>query len=355
MRFHSSRLVALTLALALAAVGAVAGAAGGPAVPRDLGSELAVIDRLLASGQGEAALAEVERLAGPWGDDPLYGWQIADRRGLALLLAGRVEAALPLLEETVRRDPLAAGAHRNLALALHRLGRRGRALAEYAQAVELEPGDPAHRIEHAQALAEFGQWDRAAAEFGAASRLCGGCPEAELAWGDALLRAGRPADAVGPLERAQAAQPEPATRQRLVMALQQAGRDSALLALLDRTDPRDAAAYDHRAAVDAEGRLGGPAPRSLAYAADLGRGGAPAAVASDAAFWARVALNLLASGDHEAGLAAATRAVELEPDSAVYRNNRVVLLLRLGRDDEAEREWEQARRLDPSLEENRRP
>ncbi len=344
----SACLLALLIGLAPAAF-------GDPAIPRELGAELAAVDRLLAGGQGEAALAEIERLAGQWGDDPLYGWQIADRRGLALLLAGQPEAALPLLEATVRRDPLSAGPHRNLGLALRRLGRRGRALAEYAQAVELDPGNPAHRVEHGQALAEFGQWDRAAVEFQAAARLCGGCPEAELAWGDALLRAGRPADAVGPLERAHAAQPDPGTRQRLVMALQQAGRDSALLVLLDRTDPRDAAAYDHRARVEAEGRLGGAAPRSLAYAEALGGGTVPASVAADAAFWARVALNLLAAGDNEQGLAAATRAVELAPDNAVYRNNRVVLLLRLGRDDEAEREWEQARRLDPSLEETRRP
>jgi tetratricopeptide (TPR) repeat protein len=74
---------------------------------------------------------------------------------------------------------------------------------------------------------------------------------------------------------------------------------------------------------------------------------------TEAAFWGRVALNLSEAGRYSEGLAAADRAVELDADHAVYRNNRVVLLLKLGRAEEAAREWEEVLRLDPSLEENK--
>lgn len=347
-RRQAGRSTALALALALAL------AAGPGAAPRqqhlqELPGRLAAVDSLVAAGDPGAALAEVERLAAAWGDDPLFGWQIADRRGLALLALGRLEEALPLLELTVGRRPYAAGAHRNLALALAGLGRRGRALAEYTQAVELDPGHPVHRLEHAQYLAEFGQWSAAAAEFAAAGRLCGGCPEAERGLGAALLQLGRSAEAVEPLSRAQTAQPDTSGRRLLVAALHGAGRDSALLALLDAENPATWDRRDHLALVEAEGRTGGDPLRSRAYADALPAGAAPPAVATDALFWARVALNLLKGGAWGAGLAAADRAVALEPDNAVYRNNRVVLLLKLGRTREAEAEWEHAVRLDPGL------
>ncbi|MFO7610356.1 MAG: tetratricopeptide repeat protein [Candidatus Krumholzibacteriia bacterium] len=323
-------------------------AAGRPDI-RQAPERLAAVDSLIAAGQAAQALAEVGRLAVHWRDDPLFGWQLADRRGLALLALGRFAEALPLLEETVGRRPFAAGPHRNLGLALAALGRRGRALAEYAQAVELDPGNPVHRLEHAQYLAEFGQLEAAAAAFAAAARLCGGCPEAERGLGAALLGSGRPGEAVAPLQRAQAAAPDTSGRRLLVAALHGARRDSALLALLDGEDRSRWDRRDHLALVEAEGWTGGPAVRSQAYARALQQGAAPPPIAADALFWARVALNLLQSGAWQDGLAAADRAVALEPANAVYRNNRVVLLLKLGRTAEAQQEWEHALRLDPGL------
>lgn len=347
-------------ALVVAACAALLAAAGADAAPqrpdlRQVPARLAAVDSLVAAGEAAQALVEVERLAARWGDDPLFGWQLADRRGLALLASGRYAEALPLLEATVGRQPFAAGAHRNLALALAGLGRRGRALAEYAQAVELDPADPVHRLEHAQYLAEFGQLEAAAGAFAAAARLCGGCPEAERGLGAALLGLGRPGEAVAPLQRAQAAAPDTSGRRLLVAALHGARRDSALLALLDGEDRSRWDRRDHLALVEAEGRAGGPAVRSQAYARTLQQGAEPSPVAADALFWARVALNLLQSGAWQEGLAAADRAVALEPDNAVYRNNRVVLLLKLGRTAEAQAEWEHALRLDPDLARKERP
>ena len=325
------------------------------AAAAEVPARLAAVDSLLAVGEAGLALADLAQLAVQWGDDPLYGWQIADRRGLALLVSGRVAEALPWLEQTVGRDPLRASAHRNLALALARLGRRGRALAEYAQAAELAPRDPAHRLEHAQYLAEFGQWEPAAAEFRVASTLCGGCPEAARGLGASLLELGRPHEAVAPLMQAQAAAPDSTGRRLLVAALHAARRDSALLALLDAEDPATWYRQDLVAQVEAEGRLARGVPRSLAHVAALEAGAAPAPVAADPLFWGRVALNLLKAHEEEAGLVAVDRAIALDPASVVYRNNRVVLLTRLGRHDEAAREWAKVLELDPTRREGAGP
>ena len=335
-------------------------AAAGGSAPRDksiteLPGRLAAVDSLLRAGDPAAALHQVDLLDATWGQDPLYGGQIADRRGWALLAQGRPAEALPLLEQTVGRRPYDAGAHRNLALALAQLGRRGRALAEYTQAVELDPANGIHRLEHAQFLTEFGQWGAAAAEFQAAAERCGSCPAAERGLGAALLQLGRPDEAVLPLSRAQAAEPDSVGRRLLVAALHGAARDSALLALLAAEDRQRWDRRDHLALVEAEGRRGGEPVESLAYANSLAAGSPPPCVADDALFWGRVALNLLKAGRWQAGLGAADRAVALEPDSAVYRNNRVVLLLRLGRDEEAAREWETVLRLDPGLKERPGP
>lgn len=344
-------------ALLWGAWGGLAAPAGGGVPPQvaEVGPRLAAVDSLLRHGRPTEALADLDRLAGGFGEDPLYGWQIAERRGVALLDLGQTADALPLLEETVARRPLAAGAHRNLALALARLGRRGRALSEYAQVVELAPDDPVGRLEHAHYLAGFGQWAAAAEEYRVAAHLCGGCPDAERGLGHALLQQGRAEAAVGPLQRAQAAAPDTSGRRLLVAALHAAHRDSALLALLDGEDRARWDRRDHLAAVEAEGWLGGAPVRSRAYAAALAAGSVAAAVRDDALFWGRVALNLLKGGDYEAGLAAADRAVALAPDNPVFRNNRVVLLLKLGRQDEAAAEWRRVVALDPSLDQQAPP
>jgi len=71
---------------------------------------------------------------------------------------------------------------------------------------------------------------------------------------------------------------------------------------------------------------------------------------TDHGFWGRVSLNLLESGYYPEGLEAAELAINLDPENVVYRNNRVVLLLKLDREDEAAEEWDEVLRLDPSLE-----
>lgn len=314
--------------------------------PPHLGDELAGIDRLLAAGRGAEALVQVDALLARYGEDPLFGWQLRERRGIALLQDGQLATALPLLEETVRRRPLEPGGHRNLADALRRLGRRGRALAEYTQAVELAPLDADLRLELAQYLAEFGQWRQAEIEFRTAFSLGAGS-EADRGLAVALQHQGRPAAAVVPLRRLHLEASSADTRRQLAAALQAARADSELVALLAPVDVASLDTGEFLALVQAEGRRAGEPVRSRDFVRDLAAGQPPSPVADHALFWARVGLNLIAADDWELALTATTRAVELDPANVTYRNNRLVVLQRLGHDDEASREWNEILRLEP--------
>ena len=78
-------------------------------------------------------------------------------------------------------------------------------------------------------------------------------------------------------------------------------------------------------------------------------GGLDDGLLTDHRFWGKVSLNLLESGHYNEGLEAGDLAIRLDDGNVIYRNNRVALLLKLGRSEEADREWEEVLRLDPSL------
>ncbi len=319
---------------------------------------LAEIDSLLAAGQATAAVVQARRLQAQLGADPLYGWQVEGRLGLALLRAGNPAEALPHLEAVMRHHPHDPVAHRNFAVALLDLGRRGRALSEFQMVVELAPDDFEARLEYGQILAEFGDVAAARTQFEVARKLCPSCPEPDRGLGSLFLTAGKCSEALPPLQRLMDRDQDPWARSRLGQALAGAGRDEDLLDFLAGLAPEGLSAGEWNLAVEAEGRLK-EADWSLACAGNLTD---PTAVVTrygpladglltEPGFWGRVSLNLLEAGHFSEGLVAADQAVALDEQNAVYRNNRVVLLLKLGRDEEASREWEEALRLDPSLKE----
>lgn len=336
----------ILLAVILAAVPVADGVADRRSdAAREVPAALARADALLATGRPTDALAVLDGIAARFGSDPLYGWQIDDRRGAALLAANRPAEALPLLEAAVARSPLVPEHHRNLGDALRRLGRRGRALSEYQQTVELAPTDPVHRLEHAYVLLDFRLWRRAEHEFAVALELCA-CAEAERGLAEALLRQDRPAEAVAPLGRLHAAQPTVRTRSDLLAALQGAGADSAILGLLAEVPLDSLSAGEAVALVQSEGTLGGEPRHSLAFVAARKAGDRPLSAGGNDVFWGRVTLNLLAAGRLAEALEAADVAVALAPGVAAYRQNRAAVLQRLGREAEARQELETVRRLE---------
>ncbi len=315
---------------------------------------LALVDSLLEAGQAAEAVSEARRLCGQFATDPLYGWQVEGRLGLALLRAGYPDEALPYLEARMRRNPNDHSAHRNFASALMGTGKKGRALTEFRLAVDLAPGDYEARMDYGRALAEFRDVGEARTQFEVARRLCPNCPDADISLAGLLLEAGRFEDAVEPLRRIMDREPTAWARRGMVQALAGAGRDRDLLDFLDARALDGLSAEEMNLAVTAEGHLG-EADRSLACLRALSDptalpGGLDERLLTDDGFWGRVSLNLLETENYNEGLEAADRAIGLADENVVYRNNRVVLLLKLDRQEEAAREWEEVLRLDPSLE-----
>lgn len=311
-------------------------AAGGDRLP-DAAVALAGIDSLLArgaAGEGaERALLALRR----WGQDPLYGWQLAGRAGSALVAAGRPGEALAHLEAAIGAQPGDGALRHQLGLALAALGRRGRALAEFEQAALLDPAAVAPRLEAGRLRGALGDVEGAARELAAATAACGGCPGPDRLLATILLEAGRPAEAVAPLRRLLDAGGEAQVRINLLAALSRAGEDSALLALVDGRDAVDWSADDWRQAVQSEARLGKAdrAARALVLAA--AKPAPPGLPAGDDVFWGAAAASLLAAGMPRLSLEAGDRALALHPGSRVYLTNRAAALVAIGRHDEARR------------------
>ncbi|MCK9997211.1 MAG: tetratricopeptide repeat protein [Candidatus Krumholzibacteria bacterium] len=315
---------------------------------------LARVDSLLEAGQAAMAVKEARRLSEQLATDPLYGWQVEGRLGLALLRAGNPAEALPYLEAVMRRNPRDHVAHRNFAAALMATGRKGRALTEFSLAVEIAPGDYGARMDYGRILAEFRDVEESRTQFEVARTLCPDCPEADISLAGLLLEAGQYDAAVDPLRRIMDRKPTAWARRGLAQALAGAGRDRELLDFLDSRALSGLSVEEMNLAVTAEGHLG-EASRSLACLRALTDpsalpGGLDDGLLTDHGFWGRVSLILLESGNCIEGLEAADMAISLAGENVVYRNNRVVLLLKLGRQEEAAREWEEVLRLDPSLE-----
>jgi tetratricopeptide (TPR) repeat protein len=321
----------------------------------DLGrAGLARVDSLLNAGQAAAAVKAVLGLQMQLGTDPLYGWQIEGRLGLALLRAGRPAEAMPHLEAVTRRDPNDPVAHRNFANALLATGKKGRALTEFSLAVELSPDDYEARLEYGQALADFRDVRGSRIQLETARSLCPDCREPDVALAGLFLEAGQYEAALPPLQRINERAPNQWSRLSYAQALTGTSRDRELLEFLDIRPVHDLSGEEMNLAVQAEGRLG-EADRSLAYLRVYANPDGPAGTLNqelllDHGFWGRISLNLLETGHYPEGLQAADLAIGLDGDNVVYRNNRVVLLLKLDRQDEAAREWEEVLRLDPSLE-----
>ncbi len=340
-------LVAVTALLALGASRSAAAPFPSTAPPPEPAIVLARLDSLLTVGQPQLAAPLALRAVERWGDDPLFGWQLAGRAGAALRAAGQAAEALPLLERAAASRPGDSALHHELGLVLGELGRRGRALAEFEEASTLDPTAVAPHFEAGRLRAALGDWRRARAEVERGRELCDGCPEADRLLASLLLRAGQPAEAVPALRRLWTAAPDSLVRRNLLGALAAAARDSDLLALVAGTPPEARTRDDWRLAVQAEARRGeaGWAQAALAVPETVTASRFPR---DEALFWAQAALTLLAVRDAAGALLVMGRALALAPRSAVYHHNRAAALAALGRDAEARRELAAAAALGDS-------
>jgi len=122
--------------------------------------------------------------------------------GVAFEQQGRREDALAQYQEALRLDPRLAQAHNNLGNLLDEMGKPEQALAQYREAVRLKPNAPLAHVNLGSELAQLGQYDEAMREYVEAARLDPGDPRPRYLMGKALLRKGHDAEAIVQLHEA---------------------------------------------------------------------------------------------------------------------------------------------------------
>lgn len=310
------------------------------------------VDSLLAENLYEKAVVVARSHYQSFQDDPYWNYQFENRLAVALLRAGLPGEALPLLEGWVISRPSEARGHRNLGACLLALGKRGRALSEYQQAVELEPRNAIARLEYGQVLLEFRLFEKAGKEIQTAASLCENCFEVQSVLAQYFQAVNEPGKAVPHWKVVWDETRNPMARLNLLKALLDSHQDQAALDFLGQSPVLDLTQVELQQLVAVEGRLA-VTHQSLIFARLLQDKKSameiPVSVADDPVFWGQVSHNLLIAGYHGEALAAVDKAIALSPTEVVYLNNRVVLLQKLGRHEEANREWEKIVLIHPSL------
>ena len=100
-----------------------------------------------------------------------------------------------LYRDTAAKRPANVLAHYNLGMALAESGRREEAIAEFGEALRLEPEFPQAYFNRGNALSSLGRINEAAGDYAAALRINPNYAEAHYNLGDVLLRLGRKKEA----------------------------------------------------------------------------------------------------------------------------------------------------------------
>lgn len=112
---------------------------------------------LLREGQFDSAEVLLETMA----DEPLVRQRVLHLRGLIALHREEDERALDLLDEAIRLDPADGEAHANLGVLLLKARQHPQALAAYAAALTLQPGNATALLGMARALTAVNLTDHA--------------------------------------------------------------------------------------------------------------------------------------------------------------------------------------------------
>jgi tetratricopeptide (TPR) repeat protein len=148
--------------------------------------------------------------------------QARNNLGGSLLMQGRIDDAIPHLQEALRLEPAHAEAHSNLGVALARRGRIDEAIAHYREALRLDSRQTQAYSNLGNALLQQGHVGEAIARFGEALAIAPADPQARTNLAGALLRDGRLDEAIAELEEVLRVTPDfqPARRNLEIMQAQ---------------------------------------------------------------------------------------------------------------------------------------
>ena len=238
-------------------------------------------------------------------------WLAHNNLAVALTDAGRVEEAVPHLEQVLRLRPDDAGAECNLGDDLTRLGRPLEALPHLERALKLQPDYAEAHNNLGNALMAAGRASEGMAHYEQALRCRPDYAVAERNLGIALASAGRIGEALPHFERAVRLQPDYAAAElNWAVALLLTDRFAEAVPHFERANVLDPNSADSRNAYG----------RALARRERFSE-----------------------------AIAQFEDALRLNPDYAEAHLNLALVLRQLGRMDEATRHYREALRLNPAL------
>ncbi len=159
---------------------------------------------LIETGRMEEAIPHLEQTLNLHPDYVLA----ENNLGYALTRLNRLQAAIPHLEKAVRLEPRFFQAHNNLGTALMAADRLPESMAEFEQAIKHHPQYPEAEHNLGLALARLDRTGEAIPHFERAVRLKPDYAEAEESWAIALMLGNRFPEAVVHFEKAVALDPE---------------------------------------------------------------------------------------------------------------------------------------------------
>ena len=234
--------------------------------------------------------------------------ELLNAMGFSLFQQGKSKEAVVAFEKALSVDPKHWKAHNNMALASIDLGELEMAEAHYRESLAIKP-QPAIYNDLGFVLERLGMPEQAAEAFRKALELDPESASAQYNLGASLVRSGEFAEAEGHLRTALKKNPNTQTYTALGIALWQQGRVNEAIANLRaaiEADPKNAAPYDTLGTI------------------------------------------LIQQGKLEEAASIYRDLIRNRPSAAAHQELAQVLT-RLGRTDEARKEMEKAKALDPNL------
>ncbi len=310
-----------------------------PEKPVPLGETLRQLEALLQAGR----YAEVERLGLELQRRHAKSAQLAYLLGMAALLQGRPQEAVPLLRRATELDPRMAPALYNLGFALEKLDRLDEALAAYRRTVAAAPKMAEAFNNLGNVLQKLERHDEALAVFDKAVALRPQIAEFKMNRGNALRDLERLEDAVAAYEEALQLNPGLVEGNvNLAMTLLLLGRHEDSVQVSQRVieqRPDSFEAYQSMGHALQKLRRHSEAAEAYRRAVELRP--------DDAQAHKDLGVALRDAGRYEAALSSLRQALELRPDYATAVNLIAGTLLDMGRLAEAIDTYRQGLALNP--------